>query len=154
LPAQVYQAAIDGEDDDFAHLHVVVIEIDANQRLCIPAYDAAKPKVTSLCEALHKQGIYEGIGWIELDNAKVITFRNPSQWTGKIARWVTYKPRRIERRNLRKLVGEISDLGLAAIVEALLRLQAARPHATLARDELKKVKTLARQLGVKLPTLP
>lgn len=151
MPAQIYQISIDGEDDDFAHLHVLVIDIDAEQRLFVPAYDAAKPKVTALCNTLHQQGIYQGVGWVDIDNAKEVTFHDPTKWTGKLARWVPYKRRRIEKRSLRKPVGEISDVGLAKIVECLLNLHAQRPSSTLTDDELKKVKKLAGQLGVKIP---
>lgn len=151
MPADIYQIKIDAEDDDYAHVHVVIIDIDADQRLFIPAYDAAKEKVTRLCQILHKEGIYEGVGWIEIDNAKEVTFDDPSKWKGKPARWVTYKPRRIEKRTLRRRIGEISDTGLAKIVECLLKLHAERPASTLTDDELKKVKKLATQLGVKTP---
>ena len=150
LPAHIHQIAIAGEDDDFGHLHVVIVEIDSNQRLFIPAYDAAKAKVTQLCETLHKGGIYEGVGWVEIDNAKEVTFYDP-KWTGKLARWVAYKRRRIEKRTLGKPIGEISDRALGEIIECLLRLHAQRPASTLTDDELKKVKKLAAQLGVNVP---
>jgi hypothetical protein len=151
LPADIFQINVEGEDDNFAHLHVVIINIDAQQRLFVPAYDATKEKVTDLCDALHKRGIYEGIGWIELDNAKEVKFDDPKKWTGKLARWVPYKLRRIERRNLSKRIGEISDAGLGKVVECLLKLHAEKPASTLADDELPKVKKLATQLGVKIP---
>lgn len=149
MPADIYQITIGGEDDDFGHLHVVIIDIDADQRLCIPAYDATKQKVTALCDALHALGIYQGVGWVEIDNAKEATFTG--KWTGKLARWVTYRIRRVEKRRMGKPVGQLSDRGLADIVACLLNLHAARPASTLTDDELKKVKKLAGHLGVKVP---
>ena len=152
MPADIFQIIVDGEDDDFGHLHVVIIEIDSQQRLFIPAYDAKKEKVTRRCDALHKRGIYQDVGWLEMDNAKYITFDDPKKWTGKLARWMTFTIRRLEKANVpRKRVGEMSDEGLAKIVACLLKLHAERPGSTLADDELPKVKKLAAHLGVKVP---
>ena len=150
MPADIHQITIEGQDDDFGHLHVVIIEIDSNQLLCIPAYDASKQKVAQLCDVLHQNGIYQGVGWVEIDNAREVTFQG--NWTGKLARWVPYRLRRVEKRLLPTPIGELSDRGLSDIVQCLLKLHAERPNSTLADDEMKKVKKLAKQLGVKIPS--
>lgn len=149
MPAHVHQLTIAGQDDDFGHLHLVVIHIDADQRLCIPAYDTAGQKVNDLVNALHSNGIFQGVGWIEIDNAKEIKFHG--KWTGKLAKWVPYKLSRVEKSRLGKPIGEMSDKGLAQVVECLLKLHAAKPYSTLTEEELKKVKRVAKGLGVVVP---
>jgi hypothetical protein len=149
LPADVYQIALAGQDDGFGHLHVVVIDIDADQLLCVPAYGSDGASVSQLTALLHARGIFEGTGWVEIDNRIEIQF--VGSFSGKLAKWVPYKVRRLERRHLRKPVGQMSNNGLAKIVECLLNFHAHQPGSALADDELKKVKRLAAALGVRIP---
>jgi hypothetical protein len=149
LPAAVHSLAIDGEDDSYPHLHVVVIDMDSQQRLCIPAYGADGEKVNKLVQALHIEGLYQGVAWVEIDNAKVIAFHG--HHTGKLAKWIIARRRRITAGQLGKPIGQMSDAAVAQIVGCLLKMHAERPASTLTAPELKKVKQLAGALNVPIP---
>ncbi len=149
MPADVYSLTVAGRDDDFAHLFVVVAATAGGQRLCIPGYGSDGEKVNRLVNGMHRQGIYEGVGWVELDNRVEVVFRR--NYTGKEAKWVPYKLERIEQRRLRNPVGQMRDMGLARIVDSLVQLHMVYPGSTINDEELPLVRQLAITLGLTLP---
>ncbi len=129
MQGRVYQVVRPGKDDGQPHPHVVVVEISGSREcLVVPAYGKEGFKVQEFIDAEVKLGYPQDQVYIELDNARHVTFVPP--FTGKPAFWLTAKVFRMSVRDFGACahIGNMDPSGLSLIAGALLRLAESKPE--------------------------
>lgn len=144
MVGQVYRLAIQGAHHDDPHPHVVVVELSgAKESICVPSFSADGQEVQLYLDSVAALGIPMEAAFVELDNARMVTFLS-GRHTGKRAYWLVERHRRLSQAILRdaELIGQMKPEGLSMIAQGLLRLSEARP-AIFSGPLKKKLRKLA-----------
>lgn len=146
----VYQLQLAECDGGEAHPHVVVLTFSGNKDcIVVPAYSKEGFKVNEYIEAMKKLGYRDGQIFVELDNAVHVKCVGPN--SGKVALWLPSPLRRVAQSVVKrsKLIGQMDDGGLHAIVECIL---SATNLIDLSPSAMKQLRHLSAALAEKIVT--
>jgi hypothetical protein len=123
----IHSIPIQGEQDNFPHLHVVIVEL-RGQCLVFPGFDAGGYELQKTLKALEKQGLFRHEAGVELDNAQRVKF--VAGRSGKMCFWLLARRIPLSAADLQRhrKIGEMDAKGLWELAEGILRLHAAKPH--------------------------
>lgn len=110
-----------------AHPHVVVL-LSGKQCLLVPAFTPGRHKITEAIEALKTAGWREDQVCVYLDNAKAV--ESFGGFSGHQSCWFVERNYWAAKSKLEAIepIGAMTDEGLDAIAQCLLRLHEAKPE--------------------------
>lgn len=144
----VYKLQLAEYDGGEHHPHVVVLEFSGNRDcIVVPCYSRDGFKVQEYITAMRELGHSDPEIFVELDNS--VRVRTVGLNTGKFAYWCPSPIRRVSLSviNQAKMIGEMDDTGLLAIVNCMI---AAGPLLNLSKSAKKQLAGLAGALKSRL----